>query len=564
MMTSDIESKISRVINKLDNAKVNLNYPPITNETQEGNYRFQKRVAGAIAQVNVNVSCFDDQNESNFPINESINEVSNSFSEQPSDILDQSLPKPNLNRRPSIILDLNKIINVGEYKIELGKLLNILDKKLPDNKENNTNNDASKTYTQCTTEENEVKKSFLSPEKKIEKIDESDEKSLSKEKSEEKNSKENTKNDLDELSKNKKFQENLSKKYHKISLLLKAYMNENKLVNDLNKKCLKENNGIIGNININDTTNNHMNMNYRRKSLFDMNSYIVPSESSIKSFSKNNQLPNLISNFFDQKKLGKRKKRNTYVSGQLRNKLKKLNQQMNTKSTSKKIPQSEKAEFKIKPKRTSIINNSNIQNNNMSSKKSISQISNFDMSNNVENENESIIYNDNSVFDGNDNKRGSSLLFNDGLSAVKTRRQSDFFDNCQQQEEITGFHKMISTIIEEEDNINNINGNNNLEINDEKKDNDIYDKDKDEKVVENKIDNDTGVGNDDKDENEKNNEGINEENNEENKESEDENEEYEDYEEDDDEYDDETIQNDNSCFYGNISTSLCFDELVDL
>ena len=102
------------------------------------------------------------------------------------------------------------------------------------------------------------------------------------------------------------------------------------------------------------------------------------------------------------------------------------------------------------------------------------------------------------------------------------------------------------------------------EINDEKKDNDICDKDKDEKVVENKIDNDTGVGNDDKDENEKNNEGINEENNEENKESEDENEEYEDYEEDDDEYDDETIQNDNSCFYGNISTSLCFDELVDL
>ena len=543
MMNSDIETKISRVINKLDNAKLNLNYPPIINETQEGNYRFQKRIAGVIAQANVNVSCFDEQNESISPINESLNEISNSFSEHQSDILDQSLPKPNLNRRPSIILDLNKIINVGEYKIELGKLLNILDKNLPDDKENEANNDASKAYTQCTTEENEVRKSFVSPEKKKEKMGKSDEKSLSSEKLEEKHSKDNIKNDLDDLAKNKKFQENLSKKYHKISLLLKAYMNENKIVNDLNEKYSKENNGTLGNIN--NAMNKNIIMNYRRKSLFDMNSF--PSETSNKSFCKTNQLPNLISNFFDQKKLGKRVKRNTYVSGQLRNKLKKLNQQMNTKSTSKQIPHSEKAEFKIKPKRTSIINNSNIQNNNMSNKKNISQISNFDMSNN-----ESIIENDNSVFYGNDNKRGSSLLFNDGLSAVKKRRQSDFFDNC---------HKMISTIIEEEDNINanvgnNNNGNNNFEINDEKIKNE-------EKEVDQKTINDNNDNNDNKDvfkENERN-ANINEGNNNEDKENE--NEEYEDDEEEDAEYYDETIKNDDSCFYGNISTSLCFDELVD-
>ena len=103
-MTSEIESQISRVINKLENAKKDFNYFPTTNATQEGNYRMQKKIAGAITQVNVNVSSFDAQNESNI---ESINEISNSFSEQPSDLIEQSLPKPNLKRRTAIILDLN-------------------------------------------------------------------------------------------------------------------------------------------------------------------------------------------------------------------------------------------------------------------------------------------------------------------------------------------------------------------------------------------------------------------------------------------------------------------------
>ena len=109
-------NKRSRVINRSDNAKINLSYPPITNETQEGSNRFHKRVGGIISQTIVNVSFFDDQNESNLPINESINEISNSFSEQLSDILDQSLSKPNLNRCLSIIVDLNKILNIEEHK----------------------------------------------------------------------------------------------------------------------------------------------------------------------------------------------------------------------------------------------------------------------------------------------------------------------------------------------------------------------------------------------------------------------------------------------------------------
>ena len=523
-MTSEIESKISRVIDKLENAQTHLNFPPTTNETQEGNYRMQKKLAGVLTQVNANISSFIDQNEScQNPVDNS-NDISNSFSEQPSELVDQSFHKPNMKRRASIILDLNKIINIGEYKIELGKLLNILDKKLPDNKENIINNDVSKAYTQCTTEENEKRKSFISPEKKKEIMSES----FSNENSKKKSHHQNYKDDLNDQIKDKKFDDNLTKKYHKIALLLKGYLNENKLVNELNKKCLKENN------NLNDT----MNMNYRRKSLFDMTTYLIPTESSIQSFGKPNELPNFISNFFKQKRGGKRKKRNTYVGGQFCNKLKKLNQQMNTKSTSKKIPQSEKAEFKIKPTKSSITTDSNIKLNNMSNKKDISQISNFDMSNNADSE--SIIDNDNSIFSGNENKT-NSLLFNDGLSAVKKRRQSDFFDNVpQQQEEITGFHKMISTIIEEEDNNNN---NGNLQNNNENEKNDVNNCDNyDEKE-------------------DVNNEGVNDIEKAE-KEFEDGEEKEEDENDEEDDDDDETILNDDCCYNGNISTSLCFDDLI--
>ena len=129
---------------------------------------------------------------------------------------------------------LHKIINIGEYKIELGKLLNILDKKLPENKENISNNDASKTYTQCTTEENDGRKSFISPEKKNIKISENNSDKNFKNKSTHEENNKNFDDDCDdELIKDKKFDDNLAKKYHKISLLLKGYLNENKLFNEL-------------------------------------------------------------------------------------------------------------------------------------------------------------------------------------------------------------------------------------------------------------------------------------------------------------------------------------------
>ena len=70
-MTSEIESKIEKVIEKLEKAQIDRNYLPRANETQEGNYRMHKRIAGVVTQANINVSRFDMQPESNqAPINE--------------------------------------------------------------------------------------------------------------------------------------------------------------------------------------------------------------------------------------------------------------------------------------------------------------------------------------------------------------------------------------------------------------------------------------------------------------------------------------------------------------
>lgn len=529
MMTSDVESQIIRVIGKLENAQPNLNLPT-TNETQEGNYRLQKKIAGILNQANINnISSF--QNDLDENPNDTITEKSNSFSEAPSETMEPSFHKPNLKRRPSIILDLNKIINIGEYKIELGKLLNILDKKLPDSKESNLNNDISKNYSQCSTEGNERRKSFLSPEKH--KVSHDDQSGLNSEDKENSNESSNQmskdENSCDDLSKDKKFDENLSKKYHKIALLLKVYMNENKLINEMNKQGQKE-----------ICPNN----NCRRRSLFDMSSYIIPSEASNVSYGNKNQLPNFVSKFFKSKKgvvTSKRKKRNSMVSGRLCNKLKKLNQQLQSQNTSKKAPQSEKAEFRIKEQQSDKTTESNIKFNE-SRKKSISEISNFDSSHNADCG--SIIDNENSVYCVNEDKRGS-MIFSDGLSAVKKRRQSDFFDveNApQQQEEITGFHKMISTIIEEED--NNTNNNANPQNNgSEKKENNVEDeKEKVEKSP-----------NENADSNKENNQNENYEN--EGEESGDSD--YVEEEEEDTILDDDYCYNDN-----NISTSLCFDDCI--
>lgn len=475
-MSSEIETCLSRAIEKLDNNLLAPKKPKDEMETQEANYRMQKKIAGAVNLININNISFFDSNQTP---NETSMEISNSFSEAPSEIIEQSVQN-NTKTKNGVTLDLNRIINIGEYKIELRKLLFVIDKIYPDNKENIQNNDSSNT--QCTTEidENEKNDKKVPPPTLIKEEDKDEKKEVEK------------------LINDKQFEECLKKKSHKLIRLLKTYLKECKLMTDLNKLLVKDsNNNNINNILLKDISFSNMNMNCRRQSLFDMSSYIIPSETSINSFGQN-KLPNFNSNFFDKKKIMKSKKRNTYVSGQLKNKLKKINEKLQVKSMSKQT------EDKIIPNRTSLMTDSN---NNTDSKKSVFKISNFDI--NSGNDSESIIDNDNSVFNVNDKR--TSFLFNNRLSAVKKRRESDFFDNVpQQQEEITGFHKMISTIVEEED----------KEINDKKN-------------VE---------------------ESVNE-----NGKIEEEDFKEEDFE--DDEFDEETIINNDSCYYGNINSSLCFDNL---
>lgn len=444
MLTEELENKISRIINKLENAKKDLNFQEPKNESEEGKYRMHKRVSAILTQTNIAVSSFYETNDSNInDANESMNEASKSFSEQISDFNEQTcFPKINMRNHPSIMLNLNKIIHIGEYNIELGTLLNILDKSLPDNKENIQDNDTSKAYTQCTNEENEIGKNYLIHEKKKQKVDDFDKKSFSNEE----NSPQNIKNNFYDLINDKKFKEILSKKYAKITHLLKSYISENKLIHELNNKVNNEN--LVNNpfINLYDVKNN----NYRRKSLFSSTNFLFPTDSYIKSIKKKSQLPFCFSSFFELK--NKDKKRNSCVDGYLPNQLKKFSHKLINKNSCKIIPKSENADFKIKPGLLSFTNGNNINSINENDLKSISQISNFEISDITDGENAA--ENDNSI--GNDKKR-VSLFFNNNLSAVKKKRQSDFFENLpQQQEEIIGFHKMISTIVEEEENANNI------------------------------------------------------------------------------------------------------------
>ena len=442
MLTEELENKISRIINKLENAKKDLNFQESKNESEEGKYRMHKRVSAILTQANIAVSSFYETNDSNInDANESMNEASKSFSEQISDFSEQTcFPKHNMRNRPSIILNLNKVIHIGEYNIELGTLLNILDKSLPDNKENIQDNDTSKAYTQCTNDENEKRKSYLIPEKKKQKVDDFDKKSFSNEE----NSPQNIKNNFYDLINDKKFKEILSKKYAKITHLLKSYISENKLIHELNNKVNNEN--LVNNpfINLYDVKNN----NYRRKSLFSSTNFLFPIDSYIKSIKKKSQLPFCFSSFFELK--NKDKKRNSCVDGYLPNQLKKFSHKLINKNYCKIIPKSENADFKIKPRLLSFTNGNNINSNNENDLNSFSQISNFEISDITDGENAA----------ENDKKR-VSLFSNNNLSAVKKKRQSDFFENIpQQQEEIIGFHKMISTIVEEEENANNIMNNN--------------------------------------------------------------------------------------------------------
>ena len=93
----------------------------------------------------------------------------------------------------SLALNMKKLITIGEFQIGLEKLLEILEKSL-----NNTNVD--KNYLDIYVNDISIVNDTVT---------------------------------MDDATKIKKFGEALVKKYHKISLLLKRYIRENSIVNDL-------------------------------------------------------------------------------------------------------------------------------------------------------------------------------------------------------------------------------------------------------------------------------------------------------------------------------------------
>ena len=93
----------------------------------------------------------------------------------------------------SLALNMKKLITIGEFQIGLEKLLEILEKSL-----NNTNVD--KNYLDIYVNDISLVNDTVT---------------------------------MDDATKIKKFGEALVKKYHKISLLLKRYIRENSIVNDL-------------------------------------------------------------------------------------------------------------------------------------------------------------------------------------------------------------------------------------------------------------------------------------------------------------------------------------------
>ena len=124
--------------------------------------------------------------------------------------------------RPSMALNMKRLITVGEFQIELQILLEILEFSLND--ENKENKNYLEKYV------NDI--SLVSD-------DNSD--------------------SIDDSAKIKKFGDSLEKKYHKISLLLKRYLKENNILNGIIEKE-KKNNG---------EKKKHTESKRRRRSLFD-------------------------------------------------------------------------------------------------------------------------------------------------------------------------------------------------------------------------------------------------------------------------------------------------------
>ena len=205
MLSSDLESRMIQIIEKLDKLEIKEKRPTAKNvpiETEKYEYLIQKNVKKRMSQVTAKVTNFLAQLNGDEKENDKLKET--------------ALTKP------SMALNMKRLITVGEFQIELQKLLEILEFSLND--ENKENKNYLEKYV------NDI--SLVSD-------DNSD--------------------SIDDSAKIKKFGDTLEKKYHKISLLLKRYLKENSILNGIIEKE-KKNNG---------EKKKHTESKRRRRSLFD-------------------------------------------------------------------------------------------------------------------------------------------------------------------------------------------------------------------------------------------------------------------------------------------------------
>lgn len=214
MLSTELETRISQIIEKLtkfitkENPSTNTINKNIPKESLKYEYRIQKNAQRRMSQITNEVTDFIFEDE-NAPKSELDKEKSN---ESNKIILSNS-----------IALNMKRPINIGEFQIELNKLLEILEFVLDENNKNELNNYLEKYANDITYASDENDTKIINDDLKI-----------------------------------KKFGETLEKKYHKILKLLKGYIKENYIVNNMIEKEKKNN------IDINKPIKR-----FKRRSLFD-------------------------------------------------------------------------------------------------------------------------------------------------------------------------------------------------------------------------------------------------------------------------------------------------------
>ena len=187
MLTPELESRMSKIIEKLDKLQISdkkESEDDFLSEQEKYEYIIQKNAQKRVSQNFEKISdFFNRENEE-----ETEEDDADEFSQE---------------NESSMALNMKKLITIGEFQISLDKLLELLEESL-NIKENNDEKYLDKYVNDISliTDDDTVS--------------------------------------MDDDTKKKEFAKALVKKYHKIAHLLKRYIGENNIVNDLISKEKKK------------------------------------------------------------------------------------------------------------------------------------------------------------------------------------------------------------------------------------------------------------------------------------------------------------------------------------